>query len=130
MGTASKKEPQMNEPLIDVGILLKQKRIDFKLLTPFTMNGTPFAEGDYHAEFSDGKILFNGGMYDEIIFETGDLHASAFELKDVIIGVEFHWERKEDQRFAGGLKLIIEEDAITAVNSVYLEDYLVSVISS
>ena len=48
---------------------------------------------------------------------------------DVIVG-EIHWERKEDQRFAGGLKLIIEEDAITAVNSVYLEDYLVSVISS
>ena len=66
------------------------------------MNGTSLAEGDYHAEFSGGKIVFNGGMYDEITFETGDLHAIAFELKDVIIGVEISLGTEEDQRFAGG----------------------------
>lgn len=130
MGTTSTKEPQINEPLIEVGILLKQQRIDFTLLSPFTLDGRSIKEGEHHVEFSDGKILFNGEGFNEIAFKTEDLHGSAFELKDVIIGVNFHWERKEDQRFPGELKFIVEENALTAVNRVYLEDYLLSVISS
>lgn len=130
MGTTSTKKAQVDEPFIDVGILLSQQRIDFSLLSPFAFNGNSINTGDYHAEFSDGKILFNGNTYNEITFETDNMHTSAFELKDVIIGVGFHWERKEHQRFSGELTFIVEGDAITAVNRVYLEDYLVSVISS
>jgi SpoIID/LytB domain protein len=61
---------------------------------------------------------------------ASDIHADSFELKDAVIGINFHWERKEDQQFQGHLKFIIENDMITAVNIVSLEDYLVSVISS
>ena len=46
------------------------------------------------------------------------------------IGVGFHWERKQDQTFAGSLKFIVEDGKVTAVNRVGIEDYLVSVISS
>ncbi len=53
-----------------------------------------------------------------------------FDLKDVTIGINFHWERKEDQRFTGSLKVIAEEDHLTAINILPLEDYLKSVISS
>lgn len=53
-----------------------------------------------------------------------------FDLKDVTIGINFHWERKEDQRFTGSLKIISEKDHLTAINILPLEDYLKSVISS
>jgi SpoIID/LytB domain protein len=44
--------------------------------------------------------------------------------------VNFHWERKEDQKFAGALKIIVEKDKLTAINVIGVEDYLLSVISS
>ncbi|MDE6321720.1 MAG: SpoIID/LytB domain-containing protein, partial [Muribaculaceae bacterium] len=56
--------------------------------------------------------------------------SSLIELCDVTIGVNFHWERKENQRFSGDLRLIIEDDKITAINILPVEDYLCSVISS
>lgn len=55
---------------------------------------------------------------------------ATFTLHDVVIGVNFHWERREDQRFAGDLELLPTPDGITAVNIVNVEDYLMSVISS
>ena len=54
----------------------------------------------------------------------------SFELLDVTIGINFHWERKENQRFRGALKLIVENSKLTAVNVISVEDYLISVISS
>ncbi len=56
--------------------------------------------------------------------------AAEFELADVTIGIDFHWERKEDQRFRGALQLIGEGGGVTAVNRLPLEEYLLSVISS
>jgi SpoIID/LytB domain protein len=47
-----------------------------------------------------------------------------------VIGKNFHWEKKEDQRFRGTLQFIIEKENITAVNIIPLEEYLISVISS
>lgn len=54
-----------------------------------------------------------------------------FELKDVTIGINFHWERKENQRFRGELEILRNEDGTaTAVNAIPMEEYLKSVISS
>jgi SpoIID/LytB domain protein len=55
---------------------------------------------------------------------------SSFILRDVTIGVQFHWQRKEDQRFLGCLKLVRSDGGITAINVVSIEEYLTSVISS
>ena len=54
----------------------------------------------------------------------------SFELKDVTIGINFHWERKEVQKFKGELKIIIEGEQLTAINVISIEEYLTSVISS
>ncbi len=120
----------MSEPQIHVGILLAQTKIDFSLPSDYTLNGIPVLKGDYSVEISEGKILFEENLYDELIFETENIHTHSFELKDVIIGVNFHWERKENQRFLGNLKFIVENNTLSAINIVSLEDYLVSVISS
>lgn len=55
---------------------------------------------------------------------------ACFTLKDVVIGIGFHWERKEEQTFAGGLELVEEDGLVRAVNIVPVETYLTSVISS
>jgi len=124
------KSNNMNDPLIHVGILLEQPEITFSLLTPYRLKGEDFPPGNYKVELSEGRILFNGEKQEEITFESDDLHHDSFELKDVIIGLHFHWERRENQRFQGGLKFIAEKGGITAINIVSLEDYLRSVISS
>ncbi len=54
-----------------------------------------------------------------------------FVLKNVRIGIGFHWDRYEDQEFAGQLEIRTNPDGTqTAINTLNLEDYLCSVISS
>ena len=54
-----------------------------------------------------------------------------FILKNVRIGIGFHWDRLEDQEFAGSLEIRNNADGTqTAINTIDLEDYLCSVISS
>ena len=54
-----------------------------------------------------------------------------FVLKNVRIGIGFHWDRHEDQEFAGTLEIRHNPDGTqTAINTIDLEDYLCSVISS
>lgn len=60
-----------------------------------------------------------------------ELRESTFVLKDVRIGIGFHWDRLEDQEFAGSLEIRTNSDGTqTAINTIDLEDYLCSVISS
>ncbi len=120
----------MNEPIIRVGILLNQPKIYFSLFSNYKFAGKEFVAGDYSVEISGDKILFNGDKYEEITLESDNIHTNSFELKDVIIGVDFHWKRKENQGFLGNLMFVIENGNISAINIVSLEDYLVSVISS
>ena len=57
--------------------------------------------------------------------------AQTFILKDVRIGIGFHRDRHEDQEFAGTLEIRNNADGTqTAINTIDLEDYLCSVISS
>ena len=56
---------------------------------------------------------------------------NTFVLKNVRIGIGFHWDRYEDQEFAGTLEIRTNADGTqTAINTIDLEDYLCSVISS
>ena len=63
---------------------------------------------------------------------------NTFILKNVRIGIGFHWDRLEDQEFAGTLEIKPfpnpsrngEEPWQVAINTLDLEDYLCSVISS
>ncbi|MBZ0199743.1 MAG: SpoIID/LytB domain-containing protein [Ignavibacteriaceae bacterium] len=123
------------EPIIHVGILSENK-INFELYGDFKSPGFshPFS-GRFTAELINDKIICSHNnekieVTDEIIFEPSDITSDSFLLRDVTIGVQFHWERKEKQRFTGAIKLIKENNKITAINSLPIENYLVSVISS
>lgn len=119
----------MTEPQISVGIM-SAPEIKFSLFNTHNFDDGVLNKGEYSAVISDGKIDFNGKLYNQVLIEANDIHTNYFELKDAVIGINFHWERKEDQQFQGHLKLIVENDMITAINLVPLEDYLMSVISS
>ena len=117
----------MKEPVVKVGIISRDEII-FVPEGSFSVNGET-VQGEQKVVFEAGKIRWKGEIYDELFFES-DNKASTFTLKDVLIGINFHWERKEDQRFQGALKFIVEDNAITAINIIPVEDYLTSVISS
>jgi stage II sporulation protein D len=81
------------------------------------------------AYYDSGHIRFNGGTYD-FLFYNEEATGGTFIIKDVTIGINFHWQRQKDQKFTGGLKVIVDGQNITAVNIIGVEDYLESVISS
>lgn len=118
----------MREPKVNVGIMFEH-RIDFVLHGCFLWNERSF-DGAQSVSFDDGKIYWNGSVYNELIFVPLDDKIGSFELVDVTIGINFHWERKENQRFKGALKFIVENNKLTAINVISVEDYLISVISS
>lgn len=60
-----------------------------------------------------------------------ELRGSTFLLKNVRIGIGFHWDRTEDQLFEGKLEIRKNADGTeTAINILDVEDYLSSVITS
>ena len=118
---------QIAEPLIHVGIL-SAPEIEFVLSGNFIANGKYFS-GNQHAAIRDGKVWFDQLLFDEILFEPTTA-TDIFELIDVVIGIGFHWERKETQRFRGAIKLIVDNGQLIVINRINVEDYLTSVISS
>lgn len=106
-----------------------EPRVEFVLSSGFMCDGKEYT-GKQIVSFSQGKIEWNGQSYREILFVPISALVAFFELTGVTIGINFHWERKENQSFKGSLKLIVEGDKITAINLLGIEDYLTSVISS
>lgn len=118
----------MNEPQVQVGILF-EPQITFVLLAPYHFGGKEVS-GPQVVKYDKGLILWNGQHYKELLFTPVDYATSSFELTDVTIGINFHWERKENQRFLGSFKCIVEQEKLTGINVIGVEDYLTSVISS
>ena len=130
--TISKEEQELmiwrltrTQPLLSVGVM-SAKEISFEILSD--------GAGTRKAVMREGKIEYDGALYDELFFDAQTLSTQfaepSFVLHNVVIGKNFHWERTEDQKFAGSLKIIVENGQLTAVNIVGVEDYLLSVISS
>lgn len=93
----------------------------------FTGRFTAVAENDRLLLKNEEEVIRPG---DEIILTPSAFESCSFTLHAVIIGVNFHWQRNEDQTFRGNLKLILRGGQVTAVNILPVEEYLVSVISS
>jgi SpoIID/LytB domain protein len=122
-------------PEIEIGIF-SGKEITFTFNSLFTgINSSNSLTGKWIGGLSGGKVVLRNDE-NKLEFEAPvflvpfDIQGSSFTLHAVTIGVDFHWQRNEDQIFKGSLKLIIEDDMITAVNVLSIEDYLTSVISS
>jgi SpoIID/LytB domain protein len=122
----------MEQPKLKIGIMAETE-INFCFRHTYTskINDNPII-GNQSIQIKAGKFLLNGDEIaaDELLFEPVDAKNGAFELFDVTIGIQFHWERKENQLFKGALLFKVEGSKVLAINILPLEDYLISVISS
>ncbi len=123
------------EPNIKVGILFGNE-VTVRFNTPYLdqssgkefvgnikvvlENGTPFLLVENQKTPLDLPANFN----------PIDPVEGTFDLENVTIGINFHWERQETQNFSGKLVIIKEENHLSAINILPVEDYLTSVISS
>lgn len=112
---------------MDVGIV-SAERVSFSLNGSYTAKGET-AEGEQTVEYGEDGIRWNGKRYGELVFSPCGMNAS-FSLNDVVIGVNFHWERRETQTFLGSLRFVVDAGKVCAINRLPVEDYLKSVISS
>lgn len=114
-----------SERTIDVGIM-SAPEITFEIISD--------GAGPQKVRWCDGRIAYNGMLYDELYFDSMTLSTlfdqASFILHDVTIGIDFHWQRKRTLKYAGGLRFVVEGDRITAINRIGIENYLLSVISS
>ncbi|MCG6188968.1 SpoIID/LytB domain-containing protein [Maribellus maritimus] len=121
-----------NQPKIEVGIIACEE-LQFALSGQFSNKNSEFS-GTFKAGVKNGQVVLSQNsketeITNEFIFQPTN-NDSFFELNNVIIGVNFHWEQKENQQFKGSLKLIPEHEKVRAINIIDLEEYLKSVISS
>ena len=127
--------PVRSEPLIAVGIL-SDTVVHFTLHGEYS--GVPPAsglQGPCSVRPGAGCIVLTCGpknyeLRGSIELSPVDPARSLFTLEGVTVGERFHWEHKEDHTFAGGLRFISDGKKITAINTVPIEEYLASVISS
>lgn len=90
-------------------------------------NGPYINDGD----FVEGIVSLSGKNVKSDMLFTAFRPDCSVTVKDVTIGVKFHWERKEEQTFKGDI--LIKPDhrgALTVINILSIEDYISSVISS
>lgn len=112
---------------VDVGVLLAP-RIVFEFVGEYSCNGVVCGAKN-SVSIGENSLVFNGCECNELLFVPAD-DSCRFVLHDVVIGVNFHWQRRENQTFKGELRFIVEDGQVRAVNRLFIEDYLVSVISS
>jgi stage II sporulation protein D len=123
-----------NEPVIRVGIIEHASEVHGTFNGPFTV-GRVLCTGEFHIRGESGTLscydtkgrkVFSGGT-----LECRHVGGATVTLDDVVIGIHFHWERKERQTFHGDLRCVVRSNnSITVINIVSVEEYLASVISS
>lgn len=97
-----------DDPEITVGIL-EAPSIDVRFNGPFN-----------RTRRADGTIIYRP-----------ENRECSFTLRDVRIGKGFHWERNEHQTFRGALTVMpLDNGSQLAINTISIEEYLKSVISS
>lgn len=113
---------------------MTSEKLHFAFTGSFQFNNTEVFSGEYSANIINDQVVVIDDAGNQIksgtfLFIPNSFN-SIFELKNVTIGVNFHWEQQENQRFKGSLKLIPENGKVCAINEIELEEYLKSVISS
>ncbi len=130
-------KPIERVPVVSVGLMSGVETVNFELKGEFSdFSGVRFQVGSYKATMAcnrvevidaDGRHFSSG---DEIQLSPVD-PASSFIVRDVVIGIDFHWEQKQDQQFQGALRLKLGADKrLIVINEIPVEAYLTSVISS
>jgi ATP adenylyltransferase/5',5'''-P-1,P-4-tetraphosphate phosphorylase II len=78
--------------------------------------------GPQKVRFQDGRIDYNGVLYDELVFE-------AVTISTLFAEPSFLIYNEGTRRYAGTLKFLVKDGKVQAVNILGMEDYLLSVVS-
>jgi len=103
------------QPRVEVGIC-RGPVIRFEIISD--------GAGPQQVSYREGKIDYNGVLYDELVFEAVTISTLFAEPSFIIHGEE------GEKRFAGTLKFIVDGGKVQAVNLLGAEDYLLSVVSA
>lgn len=125
------------EPIVAVGLMSGVEKVECELKGNFTAGGdVRFGAGAYQTITGCNRIEIVGAdsrrfsQGEEIMLSPVDA-SSSFIVRNVVIGIDFHWEQKQDQQFQGVLRLKLDDDGrLTVINEIPVEAYLTSVISS
>jgi stage II sporulation protein D len=122
------------EPAISVGLMQDVPSVAIQTTGRFIAgDGSDLPEGEYRFSRDGDEIVVEGavaGRFSAWSARPAEPEHARFSL-ETIIGIDFHWEQKERQSFAGDLRVIpARPDALTIINDVPLETYLGSVIAS
>ena len=125
------------EPKIKVALLQNSPEARLWLQGRFFRDDGRAITGELSARAANGRMVLsdsNGGemiRQKEILLSSDGSAENSFTVRDVKIGIDFHWQRLQEQSFRGALLLSGQSDTtFNLINIIPLEDYLASVISS
>lgn len=138
---------QVKEPIIRVGLIEERDKIKFTIDKPVSLvpekgikvQLTPKGKETWQVSVNQGLLCENLTThekhdYPEAAFlrvEPEDLHNTLTVLHDITIGIEFHWQRNEDDAYPYILEFRrTANQQIMVINELPVERYLESVISS
>ncbi|MGE4586227.1 MAG: SpoIID/LytB domain-containing protein [Mangrovibacterium sp.] len=129
------------QPLIHAGILAAPE-ISFELSGIYTLTRTRDEIAEASRPFTgfcrailrgeEVKLILSGAssVCSSQLTLTPASPGCSFLVRQVSIGIAFHWEQQEDLRYSGSLRLLPEDGLVRLINLIRLETYLESVISS
>lgn len=119
------------QPAVSVGLITGAETVKFILQGEhLTAMGDRLPAGEYQASLDDGAIVLAGRRWEKLDLRPAD-PASSFIIRDILIGIDFHWERRQNQEFRGALRIEkLAGGGLAVINELGVEDYLLSVISS
>ena len=100
----------MKEPNVSVAIMTDEQ-ISFELHGEFMCSCKRVkCSGTYVARATENGITIEKGsesltVDNNTIFSPSELGSESFRLKGVLIGKQFHWQKRENQVFLGFLNL-------------------------
>ena len=127
------------QPTVRVGLMNNVEEAAFTLQGDwFDAKQRAFVAGKYRVlADAAGQLVIDDGTGksekepDVFSLDFSYDKCASFTVHAVTIGLDFHWQRQEDQQFKGRLRIQRNPNGkLLVINEVNVEDYLISVISS
>ena len=124
-----------SEPKIKVALLQNYNEAHIALNGIFFLPDGRAIDGQFTVRADQWLIGLIDSSGKEILRQKEILlsaeEGASFTIFDIKIGIDFHWQRNQEQSFRGNLFLSAGSDSsFNLINEISLEDYLESVISS
>ena len=127
------------EPKISIGLVLPEDRktnliitiFSSKYLLFFDKEKIDYNQNELSINLSPNGILVNNKSYKEIHIKNKSRNLSDnIHINNVTAGRGFHWQKSISIKVLGELHISCHKSYLFAINSLYLEDYLMCVATS